>query len=302
MLRIGLVDLDTSHPKAFTNILNSIKGVKVVALWDGHDVHPPGYDEQFARENGIEKVCKHLDDMVEYVDAAMIHGTNWDKHIEKALPFIKAKKPVLIDKPIVGKVRDIYRILELEAQYKSIIYGGSSLRFADEITAMKAKASEFGEITSAFASGPGDFFSYGIHTTEMAQGFLGTGAKSVEYLGENKSAFFKVTYQNGLILMIQLHTIYHEWSFCIYTARGMYSTKIDSTKLYPPFLYNFLKLISGEQAAFSLSDALEAVKIHIAAQQARQYGGIVYLDSLKMDDGFDGAAFAASYALSKKIS
>ncbi|MEK6570760.1 MAG: oxidoreductase, partial [Bacteroidota bacterium] len=76
MLRIGLVDLDTSHPKAFTSILNQIEGVRVTALWDGHDVYPPGYDEQFARENGIEHVCKSISELASKVDAAMIHGVD----------------------------------------------------------------------------------------------------------------------------------------------------------------------------------------------------------------------------------
>ncbi len=49
MIRIGLVDLDTSHPKTFTKILNAMPGVKVNALWDGRDVWPEGYDERFAR-------------------------------------------------------------------------------------------------------------------------------------------------------------------------------------------------------------------------------------------------------------
>ena len=31
MIRIGLVDLDTSHPKTFTKILNAMPGVKVNA-------------------------------------------------------------------------------------------------------------------------------------------------------------------------------------------------------------------------------------------------------------------------------
>jgi predicted dehydrogenase len=300
MLRIGLVDLDTSHPKAFTAILNQMPDVKVVALWDGHDVWDEGYDVQFAKENGIERVCKTLDDMVEHVDAAMIHGVDWDKHVDRALPFMKAKKPVLIDKPLVGKVRDIYRLLELEIKYDTIIYGGSSLRFADEIVAMKAKASEFGEITGAVASGPNDFFSYGIHTTEMAQGFLGVGAKSVEYIGENKSAWFKVTYHNGLLLFLQLHTPYFEWSFAVYSATGMHTTKVDASKLYQPFLQNFIKLVKGENISFSLSDALEAVKIHIAGKKAQQHRKVIYLDDLSADDGFDGIAYAIEYRLAKR--
>jgi predicted dehydrogenase len=262
-------------------------------------VYPPGYDEQFARENGIEHVCKSISELASKVDAAMIHGVDWDKHIEKALPFLEAGKPVLIDKPIVGKMNDIRRLLELQANYKTPVFGGSSLRFADEITALKAEASKFGEVTTAFASGPGDFFSYGIHTTEMAQGFLGAGVKSVKYLGENKVALFKLTYHNGLILILQLHAPHHEWSFSIYTATGMHSTTVDSSKLYPPFLDRFLKVVRGEME-FSLSDALEAVAVHIAAWKSKQSGAEVYLDELSADDGFDGAAFAASYSLAKK--
>lgn len=40
MIRIGLVDLDTSHPGAFTRILRTMSGVEVTALWDGRDVWP----------------------------------------------------------------------------------------------------------------------------------------------------------------------------------------------------------------------------------------------------------------------
>ncbi|HSQ77178.1 MAG TPA: Gfo/Idh/MocA family oxidoreductase, partial [Bacteroidota bacterium] len=137
MIRIGLVDLDTSHPQAFTRILRTIPGVEIRALWDGHDVWPPGYETTFARENGIPVVCSRLEEMPDHVDAAMIHGTNWDSHIEKALVFMKAKKPVLIDKPVVGSAGDCDRLLNLEEKYGSLIYGGSSLRYAREVTALR---------------------------------------------------------------------------------------------------------------------------------------------------------------------
>jgi hypothetical protein len=82
MIRIGLVDLDTSHPKAFTKIVNAVPGVTVNPLWDGRDVWPEGYDVQFAQENSIPRVCKRPDDMLDLVDGVMIHSVNWDKHLE----------------------------------------------------------------------------------------------------------------------------------------------------------------------------------------------------------------------------
>src|SRR5512135_2318886 len=121
MIRIGLVDLDTSHPHAFVGILQTMAGVEVTALWDGHDVWPPGYDQQFARDHGIASVCSRLEEMPDLVDAAMIHGTNWDTHVEKALVFMKAGKPILIDKPMVGSIADCDRLLNLQQKYGTLV-------------------------------------------------------------------------------------------------------------------------------------------------------------------------------------
>jgi predicted dehydrogenase len=300
MIRIGLVDLDTSHPKVFTKILNSMPDVKVMALWDGRDVWPEGYDERFARENDIPHVCKRLKDMLEHVDAAMIHGANWDKHVDKAYPFLEAKKPVLIDKPVVGKVRDIYALLELQATHRTPMYGGSALRFAQEVAIFRSEAAGFGQIVSAVATGPGDFFSYGIHTTEMAQGVLGTGANYVEYIGENKTSIISVTYHNGFVLLLQLQQPYHEWTLNLYTTSGLHAMKVDAARLYEPFLHHFVEMIKGNPIPFTMEAPLEAVKIHIAAKLSRQHGGKIYLSEVPSEEGFDGAAFAAEYAAAKR--
>lgn len=299
MIRIGLVDLDTSHPKAFTFILNKMEGVRVTALHDGHDVWPPGYDAQFAVENNIPHVCASLEEMLDHVDAAMIHGVDWDKHIAKILPFVKAGKHVLIDKPVVGNVADIRRLQELDAMYPSLIFGGSSLRFAEEIVNMKASIENITASTTVVVSGPGDFFSYGIHTTEMLQGLLGSGVKHVEFKQGHASSFIFLTYHSGFIALLQLETTFHEWSASVYSPSGLITTKIDATKLYAPFLSSFISFVKGK-TEFRISDPLEAVQIHIAAKLSRCNGGRVALSKLPEGEGFDGAAFAAEYARSKR--
>ena len=57
MLRIGIADLDTSHPGRWVPILQEWDRVAVAACWDGGSVRPPGYARQFAAEHNIRKSC-----------------------------------------------------------------------------------------------------------------------------------------------------------------------------------------------------------------------------------------------------
>lgn len=300
MIRIGLVDLDTSHPQAFTRILRTIPGVEVSALWDGHDVWPEGYDATFARENGIPTVCSRLEELPEHVDAVMIHGTNWDTHIEKALVFMKAGKPVLIDKPIVGSVADCDRLLDLQAKYGTLVYGGSSLRSAREVTAMRESIGARHGLLSMVASGPGDFFSYGIHTTEMLQGCLGTGIRSVKAVTGERVPVLAVTFEDGFVALMHLQMPFHEWSLCAYTGQGLRTTTVAVAGLYEPFLQNFVTLLRGGSVDYSLAGPVEAVRVHLAARLALAQGTEIALDNLPEDPGFDGRAFAAEYAEAKR--
>jgi len=300
MIRIGLVDLDTSHPHAFTRFLQTIPGVEVRALWDGHDVWPAGYDKTFARDHDIPLVCSRLEEMPDLVDAAMIHGTNWDTHVGKALIFLKAKKPVLIDKPIVGSVRDCERLLNLQKEYGSLVYGGSSLRYASEVTALRAAVGPRQEILSVLASGPGDFFSYGVHTTEMLQGFAGIGVRSVKAVIGSNSPVLALTYSDGFVALLQLQLPFHEWSLCARTNQGLRTTTINPDTLYQPFLRNFVAILKGDHVDYALAGPVEAVRVHIAAKIALERGTEVLLDELPVDAGFDGQAFAAEYAATKR--
>jgi predicted dehydrogenase len=301
MLRIGLVDLDTSHPQAFTHILRTFPSVEVHALWDGHDVWPEGYDRTFARDNAIPVVCSRLEEMPDHVDAAMIHGTDWDTHIDKALVFLKAGKPILIDKPIVGSARDCNRLLRLQQEYGTLVYGGSSLRYAREVSALRNAVGPRDTVLSLVAAGPGDFFSYGIHTTEMLQGFAGTGVKSVKAIANQKLPVLAVTYHDGLVALMHLQLPAQEWSLSVFTGQGLHTTTVNIDGLYEPFLQNFIGLLKGGKVDYSLAGPVEAVRIHLAASIALKTGKEVSLDELPPDARFDGRAFAEEYAAAKRL-
>src|SRR3989338_6508102 len=99
MIRIGIIDPDTSHPDGFIPILNESGRVHVTAVQNDYAVKDADETREFARQHNIQHLCKTVEEMLDKVDAGFIQGVNWDTHIPKARPFLKAGKPVFIDKP-----------------------------------------------------------------------------------------------------------------------------------------------------------------------------------------------------------
>src|SRR5690242_12826646 len=123
-MRIGIIDLDTSHPANWVPIEREL-GHEIVGVFDAGAVHLPGYSENFAAEHRIPRVFSSIAEMVNEVDCAIIHSCNWDTHVEKARPFVEAGKAVLVDKPIAGNLRDLHQLRDWAAQGARIT-GGSS--------------------------------------------------------------------------------------------------------------------------------------------------------------------------------
>jgi predicted dehydrogenase len=294
MIKIGVVDLDTSHPGAFFEILKEMEGVAVTAVCDMGDVNPPGFAEDYARERGIEHVCKTPEEMVALVDAAMVQGCDWDRHLERARPFLEAGKPTFIDKPTFGRLRDGLAIQELLDKHGSKIMCGSSMRWAVEAQELKEKLAEAGEVVLAYATGPGDFFNYGIHTIEMVEGVLGTGIASVRFIGDERRQLFRCAYKDGKQVIMQLGAPW-EFHMRVLTADKAFEAKLDTGGVYRALLTRWVHMLKTGEMPAPYRDYMEACCVLIAARRARETERTVYLDDLTMDEGFDGAAFAAEY-------
>ncbi|MDQ1257030.1 MAG: Oxidoreductase, partial [Candidatus Hydrogenedentes bacterium] len=195
-MKIGIVDLDTSHPQNWVPIEREL-GYDVVGVWDGGTVHPAGYAEKFAKDHDIPRVFASVEEMVPAVDCAIIHSCNWDLHVERARPFVEAGKAVLIDKPMAGNLRDLNRIKEW-AQGGVRIAGGSSLRFCDEIIDWVSQpVEERGTPHTVLCGCAVDEFNYGIHAYSMLSGIMGSGAVSVRHLSKGVQRRICVDYGGG---------------------------------------------------------------------------------------------------------
>ncbi len=299
-LRIGLVDLDTSHPGSFTPILRDM-GHEVAGVYDAGTVWPSGYAEAFARERGIPRVFDDLAEMARAVDVAIVHTCNWDLHVSRAAPFVAAGAGVIIDKPLAGNLGDCQRLLDWEAQGARIC-GGSSLRWAHEIhDFLSEPEAERGRIHTVFAGCGVDEFNYGIHAYAMLSALLGPGAQSVRYLGASTQREIRVCWPDGRtgFLLVGAQPGYLPFYATVVTDRGMRHLEVDADRVYRSMLGRCLPFASRDaaQPPMQMAELLEPELMALAARRSRQeHGAEVHLRDLALTDpGYDGARFAAEY-------
>ena len=196
-IRVGLIGLDTSHAGAFTQLLNDpsrpdhVPGARVVAAFKGGspDVEASATRvEKFTaelRDKWKIELVDSIDALVSRVDAVMLTSVDGRVHLAQARPVLAARKPVFIDKPLAASVRDAVEIVRLARGYGTPVFSASSLRFAEEVQAIK-RDRRVQTVLGATTWGPGtiephhpDLFWYGIHAVEMLYTFMGTGCERV---------------------------------------------------------------------------------------------------------------------------
>lgn len=300
-LRIGLIDLDTSHPANWVPIIRKL-GHEVVGVYDSGTVYPSGYSTHFIQDHNINRVYSELAEMADEVDLAIIHSCNWDTHIEKAKPFVRAGKALLIDKPFAGNVRDLFQLLEWEKQGVRIA-GGSSLRWCKEVKSWNQQHSA-SDIIFAYAGCSVDEFNYGIHAYSLLHGIMGSGVHSVRYLGTRNQHQMEIIWKDGRRGQVGIGATagYLPFYATVTTNRDVSHLQVDTSSLYESMLEAALPYLAGDtDSAIELQALLEVEFAAIAARLSRhEQGKTIYLDDLRSnDDGYDGQLFAAGYRLQK---
>jgi predicted dehydrogenase len=315
-MKIGIVDLDTSHPQNWIPIEREL-GHEVVGVWDGGSVHTKEYVAQFAQERGIPRVYESLTDLADDADAAIIHGCDWDTHIEKARPFIARGKGVLLDKPMAGNAADIRTLAAWVAQGARIT-GGSSLRFCVEAAEWIGRPiEERGTPHMALCGCAVDEFNYGIHAYALLSALMGTGAVSVRHLpwpagaaGEtpavqatitdpqHRQRRVLVTWPDGRsgIVVVGAAASYHPFHATVVTDRTVTHLQPDSGKLYRALLETVLPWLAGDAPEpMSFRDLIEPEMIALAALRSWTEGDREVALTDQDGPGYDGAAFAIGY-------
>jgi hypothetical protein len=196
-LRIGIIGCDTSHVTAFTETLNNpaakghVSGGKVVAAFKGgsQDIaasssRVEGYAKTLQEKYGV-KFYDTIEELCQNVDAVLLESVDGRPHLEQVRPVLKARKPVFIDKPMAGSLRDVVEIFRLAREANVPVFSASALRFATNTQAVSHGS--LGTVSYAETYGPcelephhPDLFWYGIHGVEALYAVMGTGCETVQ--------------------------------------------------------------------------------------------------------------------------
>ncbi len=304
-LRIGHVDLDTSHPQNWIPIERDL-GHEVAGVFDAGGVFPAGYAREFADKLEVATVYDSLESMAADVDVAIVHTADWDKHVERARPFVEAGKAVSIDKPMVGNLADVFTVRDWVRQ-GARISGGSSLRFCNEVKQYLARPVEERGVPQIALVGCGvDEFNYGIHAYSLLVALMGPSAESVRYLGSNGQRQIEVVWSDGRRGVLTIGRPHGgRWLpfyASVVTDREVSQFSADAGKLYRALLETVLPYFAGEAPApFSFEELVVPELIAMAARQSwLNDGARRYLSDLRVDEpGYDGAAFGAEYRLQR---
>jgi hypothetical protein len=194
-IRVGIIGLDTSHVIHFTKLLNApnpraeFRGCRIVAAYPqgSPDIESStsriGPHTKQINDMGVE-IVGTIDELLQRVDAVLLETNDGRPHLEQALPVLKSRKRLFIDKPMAASLTDVIAIFEAAKHYDTPVFSSSALRFGIGTQAVAGGA--IGDVLACDVHSPchleathTDFSWYGVHGVEALFTVMGTGCQSV---------------------------------------------------------------------------------------------------------------------------
>ena len=288
-LRLGLIGLDTSHVIAFTSRFNEpdnpnhVPGGRVVAAFKGGSAdiesshtRVEGYTKTLVEKYGV-KIYDNIKEVCENVDAILLTSLDGRPHLSQVMPVFEANKPVFVDKPVAGTLKDAVEIYRLAKESKVPCFSSSSLRWYPGV--VEVANADVGELISVLSYGPApsepnhpDLFWYGIHPTEALFTVMGTGCETVTRTSTEDTVVVTGIWKDGKVGT--LHGL----------AKGRFGYKVtafgskaivEQTKGgdYTPMLREVIKFFNTGKPPVAPETTLEIYAFMEAADESKRRGG-----------------------------
>lgn len=288
-LRIGMIGLDTSHVTAFTKLLNDpndpnhVPGGRVVAGFSGGSpdiessrTRVEGYTKELREKWGVQ-IYDSIEALCAAVDAVMLESVDGRPHLAQARPVIAARKPLFIDKPMAGSLRDVVEIFRLAREAKVPCFSSSSLRYYPGL--VELKQADLGEVLGAVSTGPSpiephhpDLFWYGIHPTEALFAILGADCESVVRTHAPATDVITGIWSGGRVgTLIGIRDAAAPYRVTVFGTKAVLDQKPGGD--YTPLVREVIKFFQTGIAPVPPEETIKLFAFMEAADQSKRRGG-----------------------------
>lgn len=288
-LKIGLIGLDTSHVIAFTEIINikehkeHVPGGKVVAGFKGGSADIPSsadrveeYTRQLRSKFGV-KIYPTIEELCANVDVVMLTSVDGRPHLEQARPVLKAKKPLFIDKPLAGSLKDAVEIVKLARQENVPVFTSSAYRFYTSL--QELKKTDVGELKGAISYGPAsteehhpDLYWYGVHPAEALYTIMGQGCETVVRVATKDTDVVTGVWKDGKVGTLRgLRNAATPHRVIVFGSKSVAEQRGSGS--YGPLMVETMKFFQTGVPPVPLEESLELFAFMEAADESKRQGG-----------------------------
>ncbi|MHA0858415.1 Gfo/Idh/MocA family protein [Paenibacillus sp. CMAA1364] len=297
-MKIGIIGTDTSHSKAFTELLNDlehpyhVEGGEVVIAYPGGS---PDFElsisrvETFAKDMNYRfgvQMADTPEQVAEACDAILLLSGDGRVHLEQFEKIIPYGKPVFIDKPFANSSEEAKAIYKLAEQWSVPIMSSSALRYAEALT-NQLDSNLDDSVVGLDCWGPmiieptqKGYFWYGIHLVEMLFTVLGTGCSSVQVSSLGDQDTITGTWHDGRIGTVH-GSLSGTLPFIAVMQREKSSSFVDISSGVKPFYASLLEeimmMFETRNSKIHMETTLEIIRFIEAANESRETGEIIYL-------------------------
>ncbi len=288
-LRLGMIGMDTSHVVAYLNSLNDpaskdyVPGGKIVAGFKGGSMdvessrtRVDGFVKTAQEKFGV-KMYDTIEELAKNVDAILILSVDGRPHLDQFRRTLASKKPVFIDKPLAGSLKDALEIQRLSRESKVPVFSSSSLRYAPDSPVKQLD--KVGDVASAFSFGPAelephhpDMFWYGIHATEALYTVMGAGCEQVVRTHTKNTDVITGVWSGGRVGTMQGNRNGKAgYGVTVIGSKGV--AKGGEKHSYKPLVEEYMKFFQTGIAPVPLETTIEILAFMEAADESKRRGG-----------------------------
>lgn len=287
MIRLGVVDFDSSHCVEFTKRLNHVAigpdqwvdGANVVIGCPGRSKLSPervaGYTEQM-KQLGVPLVDEPAA-MIGKVDGVLIESVDGSVHLERVKPFLQAGVPCFVDKPFASSLSDARLIAELARKKNVPIFSSSSLRYAPDVVSYLAYG-KHGRVLGCLTYGPASLdptdrnpglFHYGIHAVEMLYALIGPGCERVTCTHEKDADVVTGRWSDGRVATVRGNRAGGSaFGFTAFAEKGPHAAGVGTEFIYRELLKKIVDMFQSGKPPLDVTETLEVIAFMEAANRS----------------------------------